>query len=118
MKAVLDKHKEARLSVHFRADASGVLAPDAADATAEVAEEYDVQVPVSGGAGAGNDTAAEVRGCQPACRAAWAAAADGGGTSAGRPRRVEGSTSWDVGVWGVNAVARCCCCRSDALWPS
>ena len=46
IKAVLDKHKEAKLSVHFRADISGLLIPESADASAEVTEEYEVQVPV------------------------------------------------------------------------
>ena len=61
IKAVLDKHRDARLSVHFRADISGLLVPESADATAEVTEEYDVQVPLSSaGDSAGNATAAEV----------------------------------------------------------
>ena len=58
IKAVLDKHKDAKLSVHFKADISGLLTPESADATADVAEEYEVQVPA---AQADNDTTAEVR---------------------------------------------------------
>ena len=43
---MLDKHKDAKLSVHFRADISGLLVPEAADASAETVEEYEVKVPV------------------------------------------------------------------------
>ena len=47
IKAVLDKHKQgAKMTVHFRADLSGLLHPESADAAVETVEEYEVKVPV------------------------------------------------------------------------
>ena len=59
IKGILGKHKQgAKMSVHFRADLSGLLHPESADAAVEVVEEYEVKVPVKGPSGAGKDATA------------------------------------------------------------
>ncbi|KAK9813694.1 hypothetical protein WJX73_003926 [Symbiochloris irregularis] len=48
IKAVVAKHKETgKMSVHFRADESGLVKPTHAEAVLEVTEEYTVKVPVA-----------------------------------------------------------------------
>ena len=53
---MLDKHRQgAKMTVHFRADLSGLLHPESADAAVEVLEEYEVKVPVPDQPGAGKE---------------------------------------------------------------
>ena len=63
IKAVLDKHQQgAKMTVHFRADLSGLLHPESADAAVEALEEYEVKVPVAGQPGAGKGAASPAGG--------------------------------------------------------